>query len=71
MPSFHGERNAQDRYSGSGSSFAHPKQTGKNGDKLHLTIHAIAQLVGYPATPIMLTSTLGGRHYVWWGFVGN
>ncbi len=50
--------------------FTFDAQTGQNGQKLHLDIHATkATAAKYEV--FMLVSELGGRQHVWVGLVGN
>jgi hypothetical protein len=45
--------------------------TGVNGDKVHLTITAMAEDLDYTAEAFTITSTLGTMTTYWYGVVGN
>ena len=51
-------------------SFTWDRQTGQNGEKLHLTIKAV-KASQYGASAFLLYSTLGVRESFWIGVVGN
>ena len=54
-------------------TFAWDKSSGKNGDKLHLTVtRALAPAQGAPGSIFMLsTKTAAGTVSQWWGYVSN
>jgi hypothetical protein len=57
--------------SGAGAiTFAWDRETGQNGEKLHLTINAVKK-TQYGASGFIIKSKLNGRTTSWFGLVGN
>jgi hypothetical protein len=50
--------------------FAWDRTSGKNGEKLHLTITSL-QTGPYGGSELVIWSSLANTTHAWWGFVGN